>query len=419
MPRSEQRFFYGWIIVLVSVLGAAFSPATLINIPFGLFIREFEVEFGWQRTQISAALSIFLVVLVLLLPWAGKLIDRVGIRKVAVPSIFFYGTALASLYWLTDSLWHLYIVYALIAAVGIGAQSISFIKALSAWFDRRRGLVIGICMAGFGIGYVVIPLITYELIDHYGWRHAYLVLGIIALTVPLPATYLLLRDTPQEMSLRPDGAEPLPPQAAAVAAQVPIAGQSLAEALRTPHLWLLTVSFVLMSFALNGVQSQLVPLLTGRGYAAGSAAFMLAAVGMGSFPGRVLVGYLVDRIFAPYVAIIFYAMSAIALWVLVGGGPVEVVFLCAVVLGLSLGAENDVLGYLCGRYFGLRCFGQIYGTLLTSYLIGAALGPLVMAYAYDRFGSYDAVLHGAVGAVLIACVILTRLPRFPKIAQEA
>lgn len=419
MAQRAPRFFYGWIIVLVSVLGAAFSPATLINIPFGLFIREFEAEFGWQRTQISAALSVFLIVLVLLLPWAGKLIDRVGIRRVAVPSIFLYGTALASLYWLTDSLWHLYIVYALIAAVGIGAQSISFIKALSAWFDRRRGLVIGICMAGFGIGYVVIPLITYALIENYGWRCAYLALGAIAVAVPLPATFLLLRDTPQEMNLQPDGATSLPTQAAAVAAQAPIAGQSLAEALRTPQLWLLAASFVLMSFALNGVQSQLVPLLTGRGYAAGTAAFMLAAVGMGSFPGRVLVGYLVDRFFAPYVAIVFYAVSAVALWVLIGGGPVEVVFLCAVVFGLSLGAENDVLGYLCSRYFGLRCFGQIYGTLLTSYLIGAALGPLVMAYAYDRFGSYDAVLRGAVGAVLLACIILTRLPRFPRIAQEA
>lgn len=408
----QARLFYGWLIVLVSVLGAAFSPATLVNIPFGLFIPQLEREFGWSRTEITASLSIFLVVLVALLPFAGRLIDRVGVRRVAVPSIFLYAAALASLSLLSGSLLHLYLVYALIAALGIGAQSVSFIKALSAWFDRRRGLVIGICMAGFGIGYVLVPLITQALIEAFGWRIAYLGLGLLAMLLPLPATALLLRDTPAELGMLPDGGA-LPRQTAAA----PLAGRSLAEALRTRELWLLAASFALMSAALNGLQSQFVPLFTGRGLSAGSAALLLSAVGVGSFPGRILIGWLVDKYFAPYVTFIFYAVSALGVFLIIQGGPFYLMFFCAVIVGVSLGAENDVLGYLTGRYFGLRCFGQIYATLLASYLIGAATGPIAMAWGFDASGSYRTMLYAGIGAIVIACVCLLLLRRYAQIGR--
>ena len=415
-PRP--RIFYGWLIVFVSVLAAAFSPATLVNMPFGLFIPQLEQEFGWTRTEITASLSVFLVVLVILLPFAGRLIDRIGIRRIAVPSIFLYASALASLSLLTDSLLHLYVVFGLIAALGIGAQSVSFIKALCAWFDRRRGLVIGICMAGFGIGYALVPLITQALIEQFGWRSAYLGLGLLAMLLPLPATALLLRDTPAELGLAADG-EPVPKDPQPVAA--PQTGLSLSDALRSREMWLLAASFALMSAALNGLQSQFVPLMTGRAFSSAAAATLLAAVGVGSFPGRILVGWLVDKFFAPHVAVVFYAISAVSLFLIIQGGPFWVMFMCAVIIGLSLGAENDVLGYLTGRYFGLRCFGQIYATLLASYLIGAAAGPIAMAYGYDQLGTYEPALYAGIGAVLVSCLCLLLLRRYtiPALASRA
>ena len=410
----KPRFFYGWLIVFVSVLAAAFSPATLVNMPFGLFIPQLEQEFGWTRTEITASLSIFLVVLVILLPFVGRLIDRIGIRRIAVPSILLYSTALASLSLLTESLLHLYVVYGLIAALGIGAQSVAFIKALCAWFDRRRGLVIGICMAGFGIGYVLVPLITHALIEQFGWRSAYLGLGLLAMLLPLPATALLLRDTPAELGLLADG-EPVPEEEKPSAP--PQTGQSLSDALRSREMWLLAASFALMSAALNGLQSQFVPLLTGRGFSAAAAATLLAGVGVGSFPGRILVGWLVDKFFAPHIAFVFYAVSAGGIFLIIQGGPFSVMFLCAVIIGLSLGAENDVLGYLTGRYFGLRCFGQIYATLLASYLIGAAAGPIAMAYGYDEYGTYQPVLYASIGVVFLSCICLLLLRRYPMPAR--
>ena len=254
-----------------------------------------------------------------------------------MPSILLYSTALASLSLLTESLLHLYVVYGLIAALGIGAQSVAFIKALCAWFDRRRGLVIGICMAGFGIGYVLVPLITHALIEQFGWRSAYLGLGLLAMLLPLPATALLLRDTPAELGLLADG-EPVPEEEKPSAP--PQTGQSLSDALRSREMWLLAASFALMSAALNGLQSQFVPLLTGRGFSAAAAATLLAGVGVGSFPGRILIGWLVDKFFAPHIAFVFYAVSAGGIFLIIQGGPFSVMFLCAVIIGLSLGAEK-------------------------------------------------------------------------------
>src|SRR6185437_149287 len=294
-----------------------------------------------------------------------------------------------------------------ISALSVGAQSLTFIKLLSAWFDKRRGLAIGLYMAGFGLGYLVVPLAAQFLIDRYGWRAAYVALGATALVATLPAIYLLVRNTPHEMGLQVDGSAAASSTRAAKAW-----GQTFNAAMRTREFWLLAVTFVLVSFSLNGVQSQIVPLLLDEGVTSTTATMVLSAIGVGSFPGRVLTGYLMDRLFAPYVVAAFYALSVIGVLVLLGHGPPLLVFLSALVVGIGLGAENDALGYMVGRYFGLRHFGQIYSVLLCSYLAGAAAGPYIMARGYDRTGSYNGVLTGAIVAIAASCILLLFLPRY-------
>ncbi|MDA5194994.1 MFS transporter [Govanella unica] len=400
-PQAAKPLFYGWWVVVACIFGAAFSPATLVNVPFSLFITELEGEFGWSRSEISLALTIFIICLVAVLPVLGRVIDYFGVRKTAVVSIFLYASALMSLSFLTSSILHFYLAFAAISILGVGAQSLTYIKVLSAWFNRRRGLVIGICMAGYGIGYILVPILTKFLIDGYGWRMAYMGLGLLALCGPLPIVFFLIRNTPQDMGLTVDG-DAHNPTANAILQD----GKTFAEAMRTREFWVLAATFILVSFSLNGIQSQIVPLLQGKGLSADHAMLMLAAIGVGSFPGRVLAGYLMDKIFAPYVIMVFYALSIVGILFLISGGPTFVIFLCAVAVGLSLGAENDALGYLTGRYFGLKSFGQIYSVLLGSYLLGAAAGPYFMARAYDNVGSYDQVLAVGIGAVVLSCLLL-------------
>ena len=405
---TRSRGFYGWQVVTAAIIGAAISPATLVNVPFSLFIPALEAEFHWSRPTITAALSVFLALLVVSLPAAGRLVDRLGARRVALPSVLGYGLALASVALLRPSTAQFYVHYGAIAVLGAGAQSLTLIRVLSTWFERRRGLAIGACMAGYGIGYVLVPLLAQALITAWGWRAAYVGLGALAVFGALPVIALLLHDSPAALGLPPgDGAEArqtLNGPATAVPA--------LSEALRTRKFWLLAVIFVLMSAALNGVQAQIVPLLTDRGLSAATAALMLSAIGVGSFPARLLVGFLLDRVFAPYLAAACFGLSALALAWLIGASAPVGIALVAIAVGLSLGAENDILGYLTGRYFSLACFGRVYGALLSAYLLGAAAGPYVMARAYALAGSYTLALRGGVVAIAIACILLFLLPRY-------
>ena len=400
--------FYGWQVVTAAVVGAALSPATLVNVPFSLFIPALETEFHWTRSTITAALSVFLSLLVVSLPLAGRLVDRVGARRVALPSVLAYGLALASVAFVTPAPAHFYAHYGAIAVLGAGAQSLTFVRVLSTWFERRRGLMIGACMAGFGLGYVLVPLATQAMIGAWGWRAAYAGLGALAVCGTLPVIALLLHDTPAALGLPPgDGttAHREPPDRAPV--------PRLAEALRTREFWLLAAIFVLMSAALNGVQAQLVPLLTDRGLSAATAALMLSAVGVGSFPGRLIVGALLDRVFAPFIAAACFGLSALALlWLADGHALVVGVTFAAIAVGLSLGAENDILGYLTGRYFSLACFGRVYGALMSAYLLGAAAGPYAMARAYAYAGSYAVALRGGAAAIVVACALLFLLRRY-------
>lgn len=390
---------HGWQVLIASVVGAAISPATLINVPFGLFIRALEQEHHWPRAGITAALSGFLGLLIVALPAAGWLVDRVGPRRVALPSILGYGLALALLPRSAGSTSMLALSYGCIAVLSAGAQSLTFVRALCAWFDRGRGLAIGACMAGYGIGYLFVPPLTQWMIASWGWRGAYAGLGLLAVGVALPVSALLLHDSPREP---PAPREPRP------------SPTSLRAALRSRELWLLAGTFVLMSMALNGVQSQLVPLLTDRGMSAAQAALMLSAIGVGSFPGRLLIGALLDRVFAPHLAMACFATAAVALlWLVDGAGNAGIV-LAAVTVGLSLGAENDILGYLTGRYFGLACFGRLYGLLLGAYLLGAAAGPYLMARAFAATGSYGPALQAGAAAIAVACTLQLGMRRYAR-----
>ncbi len=410
---------HGWQVLIASVVGAAISPATLINVPFGLFIRALEQEHHWPRTAITAALSGFLGLLIVTLPAAGWLVDRIGPRRVALPSILGYGLALALLPRSAGSTSMLALSYGCIAVLSAGAQSLTFVRALCAWFDRGRGLAIGACMAGYGIGYLFVPPLTQWMIAHWGWRVAYAGLGLLAVCVALPVSALLLHDaprgthreapaggaaTPRPLTLQrpkePQGPRPSP--------------TSLRAALRSRELWLLAGTFVLMSMALNGVQSQLVPLLTDRGMGVAQAALMLSAIGVGSFPGRLLIGALMDRVFVPHLAMACFATAAFALLWLVDGAGTAGIALAAVTVGLSLGAENDILGYLTGRYFGLACFGRLYGLLLGAYLLGAAAGPYFMARAFAATGSYGPALQAGAAAIAVACTLQLGMPRYAR-----
>ena len=203
--EANNSFLYGWWIVFVAAIGLFMGYGPIVTFTFSVFLRLLNQEFGWSRGEISQAFSLSLLVMSLAFPVIGRLVDRFGARKVIIPSILLFGLALMSLSWLSGNLWHLYAVYILLGLVGGGTAPVPYSNVLSHWFDKRRGLALGIAMVGLGLGAFVMPSLAQMLIVSQGWRQAYILIGAMVMVVTIPMVGLFLKETPEMVGLRPDG----------------------------------------------------------------------------------------------------------------------------------------------------------------------------------------------------------------------
>ena len=168
----------------------------------------------------------------------------------------------------------------------------------------------------------------------------------------------------------------------------------------------------MLSFSLYGVLSHLVPMLSDRGMSSANAALVMSTLGISVVVARVIIGYIIDRFFAPFVAAICFLVAVIGVSLLAIGAIDSLAFLAAVFIGFSMGAEIDMLAFLTGRYFGVENFGRIYGILFTSFLIGTSVGPVAYGMAYESMGSYVWVLVVSIVLMLASAVLTVLLPRY-------
>ncbi len=405
--QKNSKVFYGWWVVLASGVGLAMSYGPIIVPTFGVFLKPLSQEFGWSRTQISLAFSLGTLGLALATPLLGWLVDRLGARRVILPAVLLFGLTVFSLSFLSIHLWHFYAIYLFMGVVGSGTGPVPYGKVISRWFDRRRGLALGLSVAAIALGAAIMPSLTQALIDTVGWRHAYVWLGFLAMGVAIPVVGLLLKETPQMMGLAPDGGAVGLAEASTQCG--PEEGLSFHESWHTGTFWLMVGAFFLISVSFHGYAIHLVPLLTDRGLSAQSAT-LTASLAIGtSFLGRLGIGYLLDRFFAPYVAACFFCGLALGLFLLWSGAVGGLVFVAVVLVALGVGAELDVMPYVVSRYFGLRAFGEIYGYILAAFSLGGVVGPPLMGAGFDATGSYSVVLATFVVATLTAAGLMTRL----------
>ena len=273
---KRAPIFFGWWIVAASIVGLSTNPGQFAFGSLGLFIIPLGDEFGWNRAEISLAATVFTFTLAFSLPVIGRIVDIVGSRRVLVPSILTFGALLAAIPSFTSELWHLYAIFILIGTLGAGSNALPFMRTLSAWFNRRRGLALGIAMAGGGLGYAYVPPLVQFLIDNYGWRSGYYCLAALTICISAPIVFLFARESPQEMGLAPDGDEAAH-ESAVHAAQ---SGFTRAEALRSRAFWLLAFVFCTMTFCMFGMLAHLVPMLVDRGMPTSEAALAASALGM-------------------------------------------------------------------------------------------------------------------------------------------
>jgi MFS family permease len=386
------------LVVLAAYFGTMVSFGSLLVFTFSVFVKPLGAAFGWSRESISGAFGVAAMSVAVCSPPLGHLLDRYGPRRVILPCMAIFGCAFASLGLLTPHLWHLYAVFLVMGAVGNGTTQMGYSRAVSTWFDSRRGLALALVMAGVGTGAMLLPPLAQWLIDHYGWRAAYFALGALVLALGIPLTALYVRERPAEEGSRPE---------------MPYEGRPVLDCLRGRTFWILVATLFLSSVSINGAIAHLSPLLTDRGVAAGAAALAASALGLASFGGRLMTGTLLDRFFGPRVGFCCLAASALGILLLSRAAGSSQGIAGAALIGIGVGAEADFTPYVLTRYFGLRSFSTLYGFTWTAYAIAGAIGPVLMGKAFDATGSYAALLTILAGACALAALLLNLLPRYP------
>jgi sugar phosphate permease len=412
-----QGIFYGWYIVAATVVGIALGYSVVAVMSFGTFIQPLQEAFGWSRGQISFGLTIIGYTAIVVFPMAGMVVDKIGAKKVLVPSTFLFGLTIMSLYFLTDSLLHFYAICVLIPILASGTAPLTYSRLIVAWFDKRRGLALGIGLAGVGIGTTLVPVIATRIMDTYSWREAYLGLGIIIIVLAVPVVALVMRNSPKPMGLFPDGEIEHDEESDGHEGKWFI-GFTGRQAIRHKSFWLIVVSFAIVGLTTSTILIHMIPLMIDRGMSRAEAAGTFAYLGMALIGGRLLAGYLMDKFFAPRVVIFFMLGPVIGLALLADGATGGMAAFCAALVGMAIGAEFDVMGYFTSRYFGPRAFGQVYGYSYSAYKVGAATGPLFMGVAFDLVGRYDEILWSMSGILLIGCVLVAMLGPYPELPRE-
>jgi len=395
----ESNISYaGWQIVLAGFFGAMVSFAAVVPYTFGLFIKPLASTFGWHREALSAGFSVAALTLAAASPGLGILFDKFGPRRIILPCILVFASMYASLAWLTPHLLHFYLVFFVIGLVGNGTAYLGYSRAISTWFDARRGLALSVMLAGGSAGAMVLPVMTQAVLSHFGWRPAFLMLGFVSLAVGFPLSAALLRERP----VAQQGAQ----------ASV-LVGDAVSQALRSRILWIIAATVCLYAISVNGAIAHLSALLTDRGVSAHGASYCVAAIGATALLGRVLTGMFLDRFFGARVAQWMLLVSAIGIVLLSVAHTLVAGLIAACLIGFSMGSEGDVTPYLLSRYFGLKRLSTLYALTWTAYAIGGATGPLFVGRLFDAMGAYrPATMQLLSVPALIPCLLLFLLPRY-------
>jgi MFS family permease len=398
---SAEEFRRGWRPLIACGVGLAFGLSPIAPYASGILATAMQGELGWARADILAVLMLAPIVLVLVGRHVGRLIDKVGPRKVAIASTLGLGLAELLVAAIGSTLPGYYIAWGVLALLSVGTLPMTYAKLLNGWFDRARGLALGLALAATGLAGVVMPFLMTSAIGAIGWRGGYLALAALPLVFALPVLFAWLREAPQPVA----GAQ----------GTLPASGVSVREALRGYRFWALAFAALILAFGVSGLVPNLFPLLLERGIPQAQAASALAALAISVTAGRVISGFLLDRLWAPFVCALLVLPTVVALFALatpgLGGG---VVVGAVVTLGLVAGAEFDLVAYMTARYFGQKHFSELYGIQYAAFGIGAGSAPAAYGALHDRLGGYDPTIHLSIALLVVAVAVIFTLGRYPR-----
>lgn len=391
----------GWRVVLGAAIGGG-TGASLLFFTFSLFIVPMSAELGGTRGDM-ATMQAVVGLGALASPLVGWAADRWGFRIVYTACAL---VTIATNLWvatLVSSLTLFAFAAMLFGLFGIGTGPLTYTRPVNAWFDRQRGMALGLSASGLALATIFMPPTLAALVDMHGWRAGYLALAALGLFLGLPAVLLLVRNEPPGME-------------GPVRAPSRVAVEGDRHFLRMPVFWLMVMSFVCMAIPGAGFVSQLSPILQEEGLTPTAAALGLSAYALGQISGRLIGGFALDRIRPQIVGFLFTAVPALGFVFLWGTqGSFALALAAAFLIGIQQGAEIDLFAYLIARRFGMARYSSIYGWLLGLGWIGNGAGVLLFGWTHDLTGSYVMMQLASAWLLLLGAILisLVRLPPRP------
>jgi len=402
-------FFYGWWIVLAAFLNLFFSVG-IIYYGFPVFYPAMVDSLGFTRAQLTQGFLVgFLVVGLLFGLLAGVLIDRMGSRQVIRIGIWWVSLPLI----LMGSMTHLWQYYVLCIAEVVGYVLTGPIPnqvLISNWFQLKRGRAMGTTYLGLGVGGAISPLLINSLIQSFGWRHAFEIIGAIILIVLFPVSQWITRSSPRDLNRRPDGiSEVVAVNGPVSSARESVIGVSVAGALRSANFWLIVAGCTLTIGAIGAVMQHLILFLMGEGYSSSGASRVSSALLVSSLAGRVIVGYFADRYTRKNVMALFYLVLALAIPMLFSAQRPAVVWGFALLYGFAMGADYVLIPLVTADCFGLSALGEVLSLIIMGYSIGQWFAPWLAGRIFDIRHTYNLAwvimsAAAAVGAALIYAI---------------
>ena len=410
MRSGYAEFRFGWPVIFASAIGIGLGMSPLPFYTIGVFVAPLTDEFGWGVDQIMLALPIFTFGALFVSPAVGFITDRVGVRKVVLTSIVLFSLTMMSFSLNTGSTAMYLILWCLLAVTGAGTLPITWTRAVNGWFFHKRGLALGFTLVGTGIFGAMAKIYAAYLIELVGWRWAYVGVGALPLVIALPMAYLFFRE-PDDPAVAEKSAALR--EAVSVPEASTLGGMTVRAALKDWRFWLLAYAFIPISFAVGGPIPNLERMMDAKGFTTEQAVLLASVIGYAVVVGRVLGGFLLDHFWAPAIAAILLSIPAAASLML---AQPELSFMMAAiaifVLGLAAGVEYDLMAYLVSRYFGMRHYSAIYGSLYGFFAFGAGFGPYIFGRSFSETGSYDSILQISAIAFLVGALPLFLLGRY-------
>lgn len=414
MTEVRDEFRRGWRVVLSAGVGVG-CGISLQQYVGSLFVKALQQDLGWTRGQIAQAQGAALAAL-FVAPVLGWLMDKIGVRPIAIVSAVLLALVYVGLASMPPALGAFYGLFALLVILGSGTGPIGHTRAVNTWFEKGRGLSLGLTLTGVSlVAALAAPGLSF-VIGKFGWRGGYLALAALSLVVALPTLITGLWE--RQRWLARQGAAEAETAAAHRAAQV---GLTARQALKTPRFYVLSLAILLATAGLTGVISQLQPILTDQGLKADTAGWLISVLALSVMLGRVVVGWAVDRFWAPIPAAIALALPALGVLLLMAshGHPLSAI-VAVLLIGAAQGGEVDVAAFFVARYFGMRSYGAIYALIGIAISLGVPIGAIGVGQLYDHDGDYDRALLIAAGGFVASAALILLMGRYPHLkAQEA